>query len=392
MKMVDHWQLPDGVEEVLPAQAEAVERLRRQLLDLFHAWGYRLVIPPLVEFTESLLVGLGEDLDLTTFKLTDQISGRTLGLRADITPQVARIDAHSIADEGVTRLCYAGSTLHTRPKSPFASRSPIQLGAELYGDDSVGADVEVVCMMLATLEAAGLSGITLDLGHVGIYEAVLLHAELEEAREATVFDALQRKSVPDLIQALEGVDPGTTALIIALAKLHGDESILDDARALYAETVPDALLGLDTLQQVARTIRRQRPDLDIYFDLAELRGYNYHTGLVFAAYVPGVGEALANGGRYNDVGAVFGRARPATGFAADLKALMTLVPDVTESGAISLPGVDDEALLLRARELRESGEVVIQSFSGEVDPRCDRELVEMEGQWLIRPLKTTGRD
>ena len=392
MKMVDHWQLPDGVEEVLPAQAEAVERLRRQLLDLFHAWGYRLVIPPLVEFTESLLVGLGEDLDLTTFKLTDQISGRTLGIRADITPQVARIDAHSIADEGVTRLCYAGSTLHTRPKSPFASRSPIQLGAELYGDDSVGADVEVVCMMLATLEAAGLSGITLDLGHVGIYEAVLLHAELEEEREATVFDALQRKSVPDLIQALEGVDPGTTALIIALAKLHGDESILDDARALYAETVPDALLGLDTLQQVARTIRRQQPDLDIYFDLAELRGYNYHTGLVFAAYVPGVGEALANGGRYNDVGAVFGRARPATGFAADLKALMALVPDVTESGAISLPGVDDEALLLRARELRESGEVVIQSFSGEVDPRCDRELVEMEGQWLIRPLKTTGRD
>jgi len=392
MKMVDHWQLPDGVEEVLPAQAQAVERLRRQLLDLFHGWGYRLVIPPLVEFTESLLVGLGEDLDLTTFKLTDQISGRTLGIRADITPQVARIDAHSMADEGVTRLCYAGSTLHTRPKSPFASRSPIQLGAELYGDDSVGADVEVVCMMLATLEAAGLSGITLDLGHVGIYEAVLLRAGLEEAREATVFDALQRKSVPDLIQALEGVDPGTTGLIIALAKLHGDESILDDARALYAETVPDALLGLDTLQQVARTIRRQQPDLDIYFDLAELRGYHYHTGLVFAAYVPGVGEALANGGRYNDVGAVFGRARPATGFATDLKALMALVPDVPESGAISLPGVDNEVLLLHAQELREAGEVVIQSFSGEVDPRCDRELVEVEGQWLIRPLKTTGRD
>ena len=392
MKMVDHWQLPDGVEEVLPAQAEVVERLRRQLLDLFHGWGYRLVIPPLVEFTESLLVGLGEDLDLTTFKLTDQISGRTLGIRADITPQVARIDAHSMADEGVTRLCYAGSTLHTRPKSPFASRSPIQLGAELYGDDSVGADVEVVSVMLATLEAAGLSGITLDLGHVGIYEAVVLRAGLEEAREATVFDALQRKSVPDLIQALEGIDPGTTALIIALAKLHGDESILDDARALYAETVPDALLGLDTLQQVARMIRRQQPDLDIYFDLAELRGYHYHTGLVFAAYVPGVGEALANGGRYNDVGAVFGRARPATGFATDLKALMALVPDVAESGAISLPAVDNEMLLLRAQALREAGEVVIQSFSGEVDPRCDRELVEVEGQWLIRPLKTTGRD
>jgi ATP phosphoribosyltransferase regulatory subunit len=247
-------------------------------------------------------------------------------------------------------------------------------------------------MMLATLEAAGLSGITLDLGHVGIYEAVLLHAGLNEAREATVFDALQRKSVPDLLQALEGVDAGTTALIVALAKLHGDESILDEARALYAEAVPDALLGLDTLQQVARTIHRQQPDLDIYFDLAELRGYHYHTGLVFAAYVPGVGEALANGGRYNDVGAVFGRARPATGFATDLKALMALVSDVSQNGAISLPGVDNEMLLLRVHELREAGEVVIQSFSGEVDPRCDRELVEVEGQWLIRPLQTTGRD
>ena len=183
-----------------------MERLRRQLLDLYRSWGYQLVIPPLVEFTESLLVGLGEDLDLLTFKLTDQISGRTLGIRADITPQVARIDAHSLAEDGVTRLCYAGSTLHTRPKSPLASRSPIQLGAELYGDNSLAADVEIVRLMLATLEAAGLSGITLDLGHVGVYEAVLAAAGLNEEQEATVFDALQRKSVPDLNLALEGVD------------------------------------------------------------------------------------------------------------------------------------------------------------------------------------------
>lgn len=390
--MVDHWQLPDGVEEVLPAQAETVERLRRQMLDLFHGWGYRLVIPPLVEFTESLLVGLGEDLDLTTFKLTDQISGRTLGIRADITPQVARIDAHSLAEEGVTRLCYAGSTLHTRPKSPFASRSPIQLGAELYGDDSVSADVEVVCMMLATLASAGLSGITLDLGHVGIYEAVVLRAGLEQEREAIVFDALQRKSVPDLTQALNGLDVDIADLIIALAELHGDESVLEDARALYADTVPDALPGLDTLQQVARAIGHAQPDIDIYFDLAELRGYHYHTGLVFAAYVQGVGEALANGGRYNDVGAVFGRARPATGFAMDLKALINMVPAAAEVGAVSLPEKNDKTLAARARELREAGEVVIQSFSGEVDPRCDRELVEVQGQWLVQPLKTTGRD
>ena len=329
MTTVDHWQLPDGMEEVLPAQAESVEALRRTLLDLYRSWGYRLVIPPLMEFTESLLVGLGEDLDLLTFKLTDQLSGRTLGIRADITPQVARIDAHSLAEEGVTRLCYAGSTLHTRPKSLLASRSPIQVGAELYGDDSPGADVEIVRLMLATLAAAGLTGITLDLGHVGIYEAVLATAGLSGEQEKTVFDALQRKSVPDLRLALAGVEPASAALIIALVDLHGDETVLGDARALFAASVPDALAGVDALQEVACAIRRQLPDLDIYFDLAELRGYHYHTGLVFAAYVAGCGQALANGGRYNDVGAVFGRARPATGFATDLKALMTMLPTST---------------------------------------------------------------
>lgn len=387
MATVDHWQLPDGVEEVLPARAEAVERMRRQLLDLFRGWGYRLVIPPLTEFTESLLVGLGEDLDLLTFKLTDQISGRTLGIRADITPQVARIDAHSLAEPGVTRLCYAGSTLHTRPKSPFASRSPIQLGAELYGDDSLGADVEIVCLMLATLEAAGLSGITLDLGHVGIYEAVLATAGLSPDQEKTVFDALQRKSLPDLQQALEGVDEAAAETIVALVDLHGDESVLDRAREVFAERAPGALEAVDVLAEVAVDIRRQRPDLSIYFDLAELRGYHYHTGLVFAAYAPGVGQALANGGRYNDVGAVFGRARPATGFNTDLKALMEMLPLRTdEAGAISMPDADDAALAALVAELREAGEIVINCLSGEPDPRCDRQLVEVDGKWQVTPL------
>jgi ATP phosphoribosyltransferase regulatory subunit len=392
MTTLNHWQLPDGVEEILPAQAEAVESLRRALLDLYRSWGYRLVIPPLVEFTESLLVGLGEDLDLLTFKLTDQLSGRTLGIRADITPQVARIDAHSLAEAGVTRLCYAGSTLHTRPKTLLASRSPIQLGAELYGDDSPGADVEIVRLMLATLETAGLSGITLDLGHVGIYEAVLAKAGLREDQEKTVFDALQRKSVPDLHQALRGV-PGIVAdPIIALANLHGDESVLADARQLFAETVPDALTGIDALQEVAADIRRQQSGLRIYFDLAELRGYHYHTGLVFAAYVAGCGQALANGGRYNDVGAVFGRARPATGFAADLKALVALLPPVVApGGAISVPDEDDPALEARVRELRGTGEIVINCLSGAPDPRCDRRLVEENGQWLVRPLHVDSR-
>jgi ATP phosphoribosyltransferase regulatory subunit len=377
------------MEEVLPAQAEAVEHLRRTLLDLYRSWGYRLVIPPLVEFTESLLVGLGEDLDLLTFKLTDQVSGRALGVRADITPQVARIDAHSLAETGVTRLCYAGSTLHTRPKSLMASRSPIQLGAELYGDDSLGADVEIVRLMLATLETAGLVGVTLDLGHVGIYEAVLAEAALSREQERTVFEALQRKSAPDLRLALVNVEPKMAALIVDLVDLHGDETVLDTARALFAETVPDALAAIDALQEVACDIRRQSPGLDIYFDLSELRGLHYHTGLVFAAYVPGFGRALANGGRYNDVGAVFGRARPATGFATDLKALMVVAPIAnTGPGAISMPDADDPALELRVRELRSEGEVVINCLSGAPHPQCDRHLVEVQGQWQVQSLSS----
>jgi ATP phosphoribosyltransferase regulatory subunit len=387
MTRVDHWQLPDGMEEVLPGQAEAVENLRRALLDLYHSWGYRLVIPPLMEFTESLLVGLGEDLDLLTFKLTDQFSGRTLGIRADITTQVARIDAHSLAESGVTRLCYAGSTLHTRPKSLMASRSPIQLGAELYGDDSLGADVEIVRLMLATLETTGLSGITLDLGHVGIYEAVLATACLSGEQEATVFDALQRKSVPDLNLALVGVEPDIAALIVALVDLHGDETVLEAARSLFAEAAPGALTGIDALQEVACNLRQQSPELDIYFDLSELRGYHYHTGLVFAAYVAGCGQALANGGRYNDVGAVFGRARPATGFATDLKSLMAMRPTTSaKHQAISVPNADDPALNLRVRELRAEGEVVINCLSGSPDPQCDRHLVESDGHWQVQPL------
>lgn len=380
------------MEEVLPVQAESVESLRRVLLDLYRSWGYRLVIPPLMEFTESLLVGLGEDLDMLTFKLTDQLSGRTLGIRADITPQVARIDAHSLAEEGVTRLCYAGSTLHTRPKSLLASRSPIQLGAELYGDDSLGADVEIVRLMLATLDSVGLAGVTLDLGHVGIYEAVLARAGLSSHKEKTVFDALQRKSVPDLRQALADVRPEVAALIIALVDLHGDETVLAEARVLFTKTAPDALVGVDALQEVACDIRRQLPDLDIYFDLAELRGYHYHTGLVFAAYVAGCGQALANGGRYNDVGAVYGRARPATGFNTDLKAIVALLPAAAiVGGAISMPDVDDPALDQQVRELRAAGEVVINCLSGAVDSRCDRQLVEQGEEWLVQPLISNDR-
>jgi ATP phosphoribosyltransferase regulatory subunit len=389
MTSVDRWQLPDGIEEVLPAQAATVEQLRRRLLDIFRSWGYQLVIPPLVEFTDSLLIGLGQDLDLLTFRLTDQISGRPMGVRADITPQVARIDAHSLAPDGVSRLCYAGSTLHTRPKSLMASRSPIQLGAELYGDDSLAADVEIIRLMLATLDALQVEAeYTLDLGHVGIYEAVLDAAELDAEQEARIFDCLQRKSVPDLLQALDDVPENAATLIIGLVDLHGDDSVLLAARELFADRAPQALAAVDALQDVANDIRRLRPDLPVYFDLAELRGYHYHTGIVFAAYVPGHGQALANGGRYNGVGEVFGRARPATGFATDLKALVGLLPGVapTASGAISMPDNDAPELLALAQVLRDEGEIVISTLGGKPDARCDRELVENGTQWVVKKL------
>ncbi|MEP4147153.1 MAG: ATP phosphoribosyltransferase regulatory subunit [Halioglobus sp.] len=388
MTSVDRWQLPDGIEEVLPAQAATVEQLRRRLLDMFRSWGYELVIPPLVEFTDSLLSGLGQDLDLLTFKLTDQLSGRSMGVRADITPQVARIDAHSLAPEGVSRLCYAGSTLHTRPKSLMASRSPIQLGAELYGDDSLAADVEVIRLMLATLDAAELdAAYTLDLGHVGVYEAVLASADLDDAQEAAIFDCLQRKSVPDLLLALDDVPEDIATLIIGLVDLHGDDDVLVAARELFADRAPEALVAVDALQDVATDIRRQRPDLPIYFDLAELRGYHYHTGIVFAAYVPGHGQALANGGRYNGVGEVFGRSRPATGFATDLKSLLDLLPATGKGqGAISMPDSDDLELLAKVAQLRANGEIVINRLSSGHDSRCDRELLEHDGEWVVEKI------
>jgi ATP phosphoribosyltransferase regulatory subunit len=320
---------------------------------------------------------------------------------------VARIDAHSLAQEGVTRLCYAGSVLHTRPKTLMASRSPIQLGAELYGDNSLAADVEVIRLMLASLEVAGrgvagrgvagggavepgpvgLNQVSLDLGHVGVYEAVLDTLILNADQEQTVFDALQRKSVPDLEEALADADEGSRELVIALVDLHGDERVLGRARELFAERVPAALAAIDAVQEVAADILSQRPDLNIYYDLAELRGYHYHTGMVFAAYVPGHGQALANGGRYNDVGSVFGRARPATGFAIDLKALVDRVAGRLEAqGAISMPDSDDPALARKAAELRSAGHIVINCLSSAPDPRCDRQLAERDGDWVVEDL------
>jgi ATP phosphoribosyltransferase regulatory subunit len=319
MATADRWLLPDGVEELLPPQTEQVEQLRRKLLDLYHSWGYELVIPPLIEFTDSLLVGLGSDVDLQTFKVVDQLSGRTMGIRADITPQTARIDAHSLRRQGPARMCYAGSVLHTRPKSLMASRSPIQLGAELYGDGGLASDVEIIALMLATLQTSGVEKITLDLGHVAVYRALIDLAQPAPEQERRLFDALQRKSTVDIEQAIcDGIDDSAVAdMLRSLSQLNGDRSVLARARTLLASAPSEVGVAIDRLEQVAQRIEARMPQVDLYFDLSELRGFHYHTGLVFSALAPGCGQALANGGRYDDIGEVFGRGRPATGFNTD---------------------------------------------------------------------------
>ncbi len=385
MTTADRWLLPDGVEELLPREAAKVERLRRQLLDLYQGWGYELVIPPLLEYTESLLVGLGSDIDLMTFRVTDQLTGRMMGLRADITPQAARIDAHSLGRDGVTRLCYAGSVLHTRPKSPLASRSPIQLGAELYGDSSIESDLEVICLMLQTLQVAGARNITLDLGHVGIYEAIV--GSLDDETEKRYFNILQRKAAAELNELLDNLplDPKIIAALRALSELHGGESVLAEGREAL-KAYPRAVAAIDSLEQLAAQAQLRFPNVSLYFDLAELRGYHYHTGAVFSALSSDCDQALAYGGRYDDIGIVFGRARPATGFSIDLKALLALLPDVELSPAIAAPDSRDPELWAKVQALRAQGEQVIYALSGgSAAGNCDRELRIENGEWLVKP-------
>lgn len=387
----ERWLLPEGVEELLPDQAARVEAMRRELLDLYERWGYELVIPPLIEYTESLLIGLGRDLERQTFRLTDQLSGRMLGIRPDITPQTARIDAHSLRRDGPVRLCYAGSVLHTRARSPFASRSPIQLGAELYGDASLDADIEVLSLMLETLGRSGVREVTLDLGHVGIFRALMDDMALAEGVRAALFEALQYKSgaAIDAIVEDAGLDEGRSSIMRALAGLYGDRQVFEEARRLLRHASPAVHEALATLERVADIIEERMPATNIHFDLCELHGYHYHTGLVFAAYVPGQGEAVANGGRYDDIGRVFGRARPATGFNMDLKTLLALAPvraGRDRGGIFVAPGYASGAWT-EIQRLRATGERVVVGLSGQAGSTCcDRELRRADDAWQIHQL------
>lgn len=389
------WLLPAGIEELLPEQAGPLEELRRALLDLYAGWGYALIMPPMIEYLDSLLTGMGSDLDLQTFKITDQLSGRLMGIRADITPQVARIDANRMREAGVNRLCYSGEVLHTRPDGFAGTRSPLLVGAELYGHPGIESDTEILSLMLATLQMVGLQQVQVDVGHVGVYGGVAAYAGLDHEQEQLLFEALQRKARADIDQLLSDWPIAAEArrMLSSLMDLNGDVHILVRARELLSAAGDGVTAALDAMQDLASGLEARMPGTSLYFDLSELRGYHFHTGLVFAAFIPGHGQEVARGGRYDNIGQVFGRARPATGFSADLKTLARLAgvaPRVHARGILA-PWANDRDLEDRIAELRDQGERVINALPGDDSPAaalgCDRELVDDGTGWVLRPVE-----
>lgn len=380
------WALPEHFEDALPVEAARLELLRRRLLDEFRLHGYQLVIPPTVEYLESLVSGTGHDMEASTFKLVDQLSGRTLGLRADMTPQVTRIDAHLLNRRGVARLCYCAPVVHVLPRTMTASREPIQIGAELYGHGGIEADVEVLRLLSRTLALANLSASRIDVGHMGLFRALSQFAGLERVDEERLFGILQVKDVPALREFCAGFPQAIRAPLLALPTLYGGAEVL--LRALGE--LPD-LPGVRTAIEDLLHLAKHLHDLPLSFDLADLRGYHYHTGLVFAAYAAHSPTALALGGRYNEVGREFGRARPATGFSLDLRELAALMPDAGNVSAVLAPVGGEAGLAEAIAALREQGEVVIMELPGHAgtwcEAGCDRQLVLKDGAWRVEPLQ-----
>jgi ATP phosphoribosyltransferase regulatory subunit len=383
------WLLPENVEDILPGEARRIEALRRVILDVFAVHGYEIVMPPLIEYVESLLTGTGRDLDLQTFKLVDQLSGRMLGVRADITPQVARIDAHLLNRRGVARLCYAGSVLRARPNGAGATREPLQIGAELYGHAGVESDIEIQRLMMRSLDVAGIASVYLDIGHVAVFRSLMRRGKVPAELEAEMFRAVQAKDVPTLRALSRRVDGRVRDGLALLPELYGGTEVLGVAeRRLppYPE-LRSALRTLRVLSARLSDVARIRS-----FDLAELRGYRYHSGVVFAAYAEGRANALAVGGRYDEVGKAFGRARPATGFSMDLRELAAVSPGASGRAAIRAPYRPRSGALRRRMEaLRGRGEVVIEDLPGHARARaelgCDRRLVLRAGKWIVQKLK-----
>ena len=380
-----NWLLPEYLADALPHEAAQIERLRRLLLDTFRSHGYELVMPPLLEHLDSLLTGSGTDLSLKTFKLVDQLSGRTLGVRADMTPQVARIDAHLLNRQGVTRLCYCDSVLHTLPASEAASREPIQLGAELYGYAGSEADIAAIRLMASALQKAGTPASRIDIGHVGVFRALAQAAELDAELEAAILRLLQIKDVPGLRECCANVAEPYRSALLRLPSLYGGSELLAAAKN-DLPALPEINLALDTLASLQAALA----DLPLSFDLSDLRGYRYHNGVVFAAYFPGFPSAVARGGRYDGVGKAFGRARPATGFSMDLREIARLSQAQTSAGVILAPPASGDAGLTTAiAALRAAGEVVVELMPGETDsegPRCDRQLSRVDGNWVVQTI------
>jgi len=382
--MNHNWLLPENVEDILPAKARQIETLRRRLLDMFHANGYQLIVPPLLEYLPSLLTGTGHDMDIKTFKLVDQLSGRLMGLRADITPQAARIDAHLLNRQGVVRLCYAGSVVHTLPDGLMKTREPLQIGTELFGHAGIEADVEIQQLMLEALQIAGVTQVHLDLGHVEIFRSLMAHGNVAPELEAELFGALQGKDGSALVELSRPLDQAVRAALCLLPALYGDPDILSEARRRLP-AYPEIGLALDDLANVTMQLQGRVDSLCV--DLAELRGYHYHSGVVFAAYSTGWANAIAQGGRYDKVGRAFGRSRPATGFSMDLRSICEQLPTSALPKGILAPYIQDTGLRDTIAALRAQGESVVIDLPGHDAQRfeleCDRMLVAHKGSWQI---------
>jgi len=386
--MSSAWLLPEHIADVLPAQARRIEELRRSLLDRSRSYGFELVMPPLLEHLDSLLSGTGHELDLKTFKLVDQLSGRTLGLRADTTPQAARIDAHLLNRQGVTRLCYCGPVLHTRP-SGLGSREPLQFGAEIFGHDGLEADLEVQELALDALQAACIDGLVIDLADARVVRGVLAGLAIDAARLQDVVAALSSKDAASVAALSQGFPQTTRDALRLLLGLYGGEEVLEQARRELPRRslIADAL---DDLQWLALHLKRDHPSVRVGFDLSDLSGYAYYSGTRFAIYGGASSDALARGGRYDEVGAVFGRRRPAVGFSLDLKLLADQAPSPPPSAAVRAPWAEDPTLRAAIRRLRETGETVLCVLPGHENEgqefACDRELVAIDDQWMLRAL------
>lgn len=384
--MPTNWLLPENIADVLPSEARKIEDLRRRMLDNFRLYGYELVMPPMLEYVDSLLNGAGADTDLRTFKLVDQISGRMLGLRADMTTQVARIDAHLLNRNSVTRLCYAGSVLHTRPSGLHATREPLQIGAEIYGHSGLEADAEIQELALASLAMAGFADVRLDLSHVGVLRAILVDDAAARRDEPELYALLRAKDVPGLKALTAHYAPATRDALLALPNLYGDVEVLAEAR----KVLPPLAGVTKALSELAALAASALGRSEVAIDLADLRGYQYESGAMFGLYVPGLPNAVARGGRYDHVGEAFGRARPATGFSLDLRELARLLPGAERKHAIRAPWGNAPELRERIAGLRALDEIVIQTLPGHENDQdefeCDRALVLEDSNWILKNL------